>query len=68
MAVFQVREVESGRVVYSEGDSVDVPIVTTTCEGQLLVVFYDGGDLVKVRTTRALLYWPSTEQQIDRDR
>ncbi|XP_071402446.1 uncharacterized protein [Centroberyx affinis] len=44
----QVREVESGRVVYSESDSVDVPIVTTTCEGQLLVVFYDGSHLVKV--------------------
>lgn len=47
--VFQVREVESGRVVYSESDSVDVPIVTTTCEGQLLVVFYDGIHLVKVK-------------------
>lgn len=68
MAVFQVREVESGRAVYSESDSVDVPIVTTTCEGQLLVVCYDGGDLVKVRTARAELYWPSTKQQIDRDR
>ncbi|XP_074480037.1 uncharacterized protein LOC141760845 [Sebastes fasciatus] len=44
----QVREVESGRVVYSESDSVDVPIVTTTSEGQLLVVFYDGSHLVKV--------------------
>ncbi|CAK6968650.1 RWD domain-containing protein 4 Protein FAM28A [Scomber scombrus] len=44
----QVREVESGRVVYSESDSVDVPVVTTTCEGQLMVVFYDGIHLVKV--------------------
>ncbi|XP_028461906.1 uncharacterized protein LOC114573893 isoform X2 [Perca flavescens] len=44
----QVREVESGRVVYSESDSLDVPIVTTTCEGQLLVVFYDGSHRVKV--------------------
>ncbi|XP_076581752.1 uncharacterized protein LOC143317485 [Chaetodon auriga] len=44
----QVREVESGRVVYSESDSVDIPIVTTTCKGQLLVVFYDGSHLVKV--------------------
>ncbi|XP_047439148.1 uncharacterized protein LOC125006777 [Mugil cephalus] len=44
----QVRERESGRVVYSENDSVDVPIVTTTCEGQLLVVFYDGSHRVKV--------------------
>ncbi|XP_027143899.1 uncharacterized protein LOC109137463 [Larimichthys crocea] len=44
----QVREVESGRVVYSESDSVDVPVVTTTCDGQLLVVFYDGSHRVKV--------------------
>ncbi|XP_069033923.1 NACHT and WD repeat domain-containing protein 2 [Embiotoca jacksoni] len=44
----QVREVESGRVVYSENDSVDVPIVTAACDGQLLVVFYDGSHLVKV--------------------
>ncbi|XP_071334325.1 uncharacterized protein [Trachinotus anak] len=44
----QVREVESGKVVYAENDSVDVPIVTVTCEGQLMVVFYDGRDLVKV--------------------
>ncbi|CAL8384570.1 unnamed protein product, partial [Arctogadus glacialis] len=44
----QVREIETGRVMYSEEDSVDVPIVTTTCEGQLLVAFYDGSRLVKV--------------------
>ncbi|XP_038586012.1 uncharacterized protein LOC119911275 [Micropterus salmoides] len=44
----QVREVQFGRVVYSESDSVDLPIVTTTCDGQLLVVFYDGSHLVKV--------------------
>ncbi|XP_018549377.2 NACHT domain- and WD repeat-containing protein 1 [Lates calcarifer] len=44
----QVREVESGQVVYSESDSVDVPIVTMTCEGQLMVIFYDGSHLVKV--------------------
>ena len=45
---FQVREIETGRVVYSEEDSVDVPMVTTTSEGQLLVAFYDGSRLVKV--------------------
>lgn len=44
----QVREIETDRVVYSEDDSVDVPMVTTTCDGQLLVVFYDGSRLVKV--------------------
>lgn len=49
-----MREVESGRVVYSESDSVDIPIVTTTSEGQLLVVFYDGSHRVKVLTARAV--------------
>ncbi|KAI3376664.1 hypothetical protein L3Q82_017094 [Scortum barcoo] len=44
----QVREVESGQVVYSESESVDIPMVTTTCNGQLLVVFYDGSHVVKV--------------------
>ncbi|XP_064878055.1 uncharacterized protein LOC115117676 [Oncorhynchus nerka] len=44
----QVREVDSGKVIYSESDSLDVPVVTTTCEGQLLVAFYDGSHLVKV--------------------
>ncbi|KAK0131674.1 NACHT domain- and WD repeat-containing protein 1 [Merluccius polli] len=44
----QVRDVETGRVLYSEDDLVDVPMVTTTCEGQLLVAFYDGSRLVKV--------------------
>ncbi|XP_030018608.1 NACHT domain- and WD repeat-containing protein 1 [Sphaeramia orbicularis] len=44
----QVRDVESGNVVYSESDSIDVPILTTTCDGRLLVVFYDGTPLVKV--------------------
>ena len=46
--IFQVREIETGQVVYSEEDSLDVPMVTTTCEGQLLVAFYDGSRLVKV--------------------
>ncbi|XP_055012793.1 uncharacterized protein LOC129409895 [Boleophthalmus pectinirostris] len=44
----QVREVESGRVVYSDSGSVDVPIVTTALNGQLLVLFYDGTPRVKV--------------------
>lgn len=46
---------ESGRVVYSESDSVDVPIVTTTCEGQLMVVFYDGVHHVKVLSKFVLI-------------
>lgn len=48
LAMFQVREVDSGRVMYSESDSMDVPMVTTACDGQLLVAFYDGSHLVKV--------------------
>ncbi|KAJ0006463.1 hypothetical protein NQD34_013736, partial [Periophthalmus magnuspinnatus] len=44
----QVREVESGHVVYSDSGSVDVPIVTTALNGQLLAVFYDGTPRVKV--------------------
>ncbi|KAJ3585371.1 hypothetical protein NHX12_014092, partial [Muraenolepis orangiensis] len=44
----QVREIETGRVMYSEDGLVDVPMVTTTCEGQLLVAFYDGSRVVKV--------------------
>ncbi|XP_026122513.1 uncharacterized protein LOC113105579 isoform X3 [Carassius auratus] len=44
----QVREVHSGKVLYMEKDSPDVPVVTTACDGRLLVVFYDGSHLVKV--------------------
>ncbi|KAK6323042.1 hypothetical protein J4Q44_G00053810 [Coregonus suidteri] len=44
----QVREVDSGKVIYCESDSLDVPVVTTACDGQLLVAFYDGSHLVKV--------------------
>ncbi|XP_050970848.1 uncharacterized protein LOC127168239 isoform X2 [Labeo rohita] len=44
----QVREVDSGKVLYVEKDSLDVPVVTTACNGRLLVVFYDGSHLVKV--------------------
>lgn len=66
LCLFQVREVESGRVVYSESESVDVPIVTTTCDGQLLVVFYDGSHLVKVLTARAVHYLLNTKPQTDK--
>ncbi|XP_062305160.1 uncharacterized protein LOC134009620 [Osmerus eperlanus] len=44
----QVREVDSGKVVYTDRDSMDVPVVTTACDGQLLVAFYEGSHLVKV--------------------
>ncbi|XP_052417002.1 uncharacterized protein LOC127961787 isoform X2 [Carassius gibelio] len=44
----QVREVHSGKVLYMEKDTPDVPVVTTACDGRLLVVFYDGSHLVKV--------------------
>lgn len=45
----QVREVDSGKVLYMEKDSLDIPVVTTACDGRLLVVFYDGSHLVKVK-------------------
>lgn len=45
----QVREVDSGKVLYMEKESLDVPVVTSACDGQLLVVFYDGSHMVKVR-------------------
>ncbi|KAG9274177.1 hypothetical protein AMEX_G11074 [Astyanax mexicanus] len=44
----QVREVDSGKVFYTESESLDVPVVTSTGEGRLLVVFYDGSHKVKV--------------------
>ncbi|XP_017574350.1 uncharacterized protein LOC108440128 [Pygocentrus nattereri] len=44
----QVREVESGKVLYTDSESLDVPVVTSTCDGQLLVVFHDGSHRVKV--------------------
>lgn len=46
--MFQVREVDSGRVLHTENDSLDIPVVTTACDGQLLVAFYDGSHMVKV--------------------
>lgn len=45
----QVQEVQSGKVLYTDVVSVDVPVITSTCDGQLLVVFYDGSHIVKVR-------------------
>lgn len=45
----QVQEVHSGKVLYIEAVSMDVPIITSTCDGRLLVVFYDGSHIVKVR-------------------
>ncbi|XP_067301621.1 uncharacterized protein [Pseudorasbora parva] len=44
----QVREVDSGKVLYMEKKSLDVPVVTSACDGRLLVVFYDGSHMVKV--------------------
>lgn len=45
----QIREMDSGKVLYMEKESLDVPVVTSACDGQLLVVFYDGSNMVKVR-------------------
>lgn len=46
----QVQEVHSGKVLYTDATSMDVPVMTSTCDGQLLVVFYDGSNIVKVKT------------------
>ncbi|KAG7330095.1 hypothetical protein KOW79_006317 [Hemibagrus wyckioides] len=44
----QVQELDSGKVLYTDAVSMDVPVITSTCNGRLLVVFYDGSHLVKV--------------------
>ncbi|KAM9500864.1 NACHT domain- and WD repeat-containing protein 1-like [Clarias gariepinus] len=44
----QVQELHSGKVLYTDAVSADVPVITSTCDGQLLVVFYDGSNIVKV--------------------
>ncbi|KAL0970488.1 hypothetical protein UPYG_G00242740 [Umbra pygmaea] len=46
--ILQVRELDSGKVIYCENDRMDVPVVTTACDSQLLVIFYDGSRVVKV--------------------
>ncbi|KAI5104186.1 NACHT domain- and WD repeat-containing protein 1-like isoform X1, partial [Silurus meridionalis] len=45
---FQVQDLHSGNVIYTDIVSVDVPVITSTCDGKLLVVFYDGSHKVKV--------------------
>lgn len=45
----QVIEVHSGKVLYTDAGSMDVPVITSTCDGQMLVVFYDGTHIVKVK-------------------
>lgn len=45
----EVRELDSGDLLYSESESLDVPVVTCAADGQLLVVFFDGSQMVKVR-------------------
>ncbi|XP_076828927.1 uncharacterized protein LOC143475082 isoform X3 [Brachyhypopomus gauderio] len=44
----QVHEVDSGKVLYEDVEAPDVPVITSTCDGCLLVVFYDGSHMVKV--------------------
>lgn len=48
----QVQEVHSGKVLYTDAMSMDIPVITSTCDGQMLVVFYDGSHVVKVRHFR----------------
>lgn len=45
----QVQELHSGKVLYTEVVPTDVPIIMSTCDGRLLVAFYDGSHIVKVR-------------------
>lgn len=52
----QVQELDSGKVLYTDAVSVDVPVITSTCDGRLLVVFYDGSHVVKVRHLRYTIY------------
>ncbi|MBN3291557.1 NWD1 protein, partial [Polypterus senegalus] len=44
----QIWEVSSGRMVYCENDSLDIPVITCTMDGQILVAFYDGSHFAKV--------------------
>lgn len=46
--ILQVQEVHSEKVLYTDAVSMDVPVFTSTCDG-LLVVFFDGSHIVKVR-------------------
>ncbi|XP_015201323.2 uncharacterized protein [Lepisosteus oculatus] len=43
----QVWHIASGQMVFSE-NSLDVPVATSASDGQLLVVFYDGSQSLKV--------------------
>lgn len=51
----QVRELSTGKLLYSESESLDVPMVTCASEGQLLVVFFDGSQVVKASVSRECL-------------
>lgn len=55
----QLREVESGKVLYTDTESPDVPVITSACAGRLLVAIYDGSHIVKVRQN---LYMPTFVQ------
>ncbi|MBN3301764.1 NWD2 protein, partial [Amia calva] len=44
----RVWDIASEIVVYSENESLDVPVLTSTLDGNLLVVFYDGSHCIKV--------------------
>ncbi|CAH2300407.1 NACHT and WD repeat domain-containing 2-like isoform X3 [Pelobates cultripes] len=44
----QVWDLHQGKMVYGASDFLDVPILTSALDGQLLLAFFDGSHLVKV--------------------
>lgn len=45
---FQVWDMSHRKLVYALRDCLDAPILTTAMDGQLLLAFFDGSQLVKV--------------------
>ncbi|KAE8629828.1 hypothetical protein XENTR_v10000607 [Xenopus tropicalis] len=45
---FQIWDLTSRKVIYCDNDTLDIPILTSAMDGQLLLAFFDGSHLVKV--------------------
>ncbi|XP_075142931.1 uncharacterized protein LOC142218232 [Leptodactylus fuscus] len=45
---FQIWDLSCRKLVYAANDCLDVPILTSAMDGQLLLAFFDGSHLVKV--------------------
>ncbi|XP_018086077.1 uncharacterized protein LOC108698788 isoform X2 [Xenopus laevis] len=45
---FQIWDLASRKAIYCDNDTLDVPILTSAMDGQLLLAFFDGSHLVKV--------------------